>query len=75
MKTCMRTARLLLVLLSCVGSAFATRAGERLTELGIQGGGFTLDGKPTFLLGCSYYAGIGASEENPTRIFVRGRRV
>ncbi len=33
------------------------------TVLGIEGTRFTLDGKPTFLLGFSYYAGLGASEE------------
>lgn len=33
----------------------------RAVELGIEGDRFTLDGKPTFLLGCSYYGGLGAS--------------
>ena len=33
------------------------------TELAVEGTRFTLDGKPTFLLGCSYYAGLGASDE------------
>ena len=33
------------------------------TVLGIDGTRFTLNGKPTFLLGFSYYAGLGASEE------------
>jgi hypothetical protein len=33
------------------------------TEVGIQGDRFTLDGKPAFLLGCSYYAGLGADDE------------
>jgi hypothetical protein len=32
-------------------------------ELGVDGDRFTLDGKPTFLLGCSYYSGLGASEQ------------
>jgi hypothetical protein len=31
--------------------------------LGIDGNRFTLDGKPTYLLGMSYYAGTGAEEE------------
>lgn len=31
--------------------------------LGIQDTQFTIDGKPTFLLGASYYGGLGASEE------------
>jgi len=33
------------------------------TVLGIEGTRFTLNGKPTFLLGLSYYAGLSASEE------------
>jgi len=33
------------------------------TSLGIEGTRFTLNGRPTFLLGISYYAGLGASEE------------
>ena len=33
------------------------------TELGVQGEQFTINGRPKFLLGCSYYAGLGASEE------------
>ena len=32
-------------------------------ELGIEGTSFTIDGKPTFLLGISYYGALGASEE------------
>lgn len=31
--------------------------------LGIDGRRFTMDGEPTFLLGCSYYAGLGAPVE------------
>jgi len=33
------------------------------TVLGIRGTQFTLNGAPTFLLGFSYYGGLGASEE------------
>jgi len=33
------------------------------TELGIEGTRFTLDGKPTFLLGISYYGALGAPQE------------
>jgi hypothetical protein len=33
------------------------------TELGIEGTRFTIDDKPTFLLGASYYAGLGAKKE------------
>jgi len=32
-------------------------------ELGIEGTQFTIDGRPTFLLGFSYYGALGASEE------------
>jgi hypothetical protein len=32
-------------------------------EVGVDGARFTLDGRPTFLLGCSYYAGLGAGDE------------
>jgi hypothetical protein len=32
------------------------------TELGVKGTSFTLNGRPTFLLGVSYYAGLGAPE-------------
>src|ERR1051326_6598057 len=32
------------------------------TTLGIQGTSFTVKGKPTFLLGISYYGALGASE-------------
>ncbi len=35
---------------------------EHRTVLGIQGTRFTLNGKPTFLLGISYYGGLGAPE-------------
>src|SRR3954466_6164944 len=33
------------------------------TQLGIKGAQFTLDGKPAFLYGISYYGGLGAPEE------------
>jgi hypothetical protein len=33
------------------------------TTLGIDGAQFTLDGTPTFLVGISYYGGLGASKE------------
>ena len=37
------------------------------TELGVEGSHFTIDGKKTFLLGMSYYAGLGASDEFITK--------
>ncbi len=33
------------------------------TRLGVKDGDFTINDKPTFLLGISYYAGLGASDE------------
>jgi hypothetical protein len=36
-------------------------------EVATDGTRFTLDGNPTFLLGCSYYAGLGASDETLRR--------
>jgi hypothetical protein len=44
------------------GAELSTRAPER-TVLGIEGTRFTLNGKPTFLLGASYYGGLGAPED------------
>lgn len=41
----------------------ATRAGEGQTVLAVDGSQFTINGKPTFLLGMSYYGALGASQE------------
>jgi hypothetical protein len=38
-------------------------AGKGPTPLGVRGTQFTLRGKPTFLLGISYYGALGASDE------------
>lgn len=38
-------------------------AGVTAMDLGIQGSQFTLNGRPLFLLGISYYGALGASEE------------
>jgi len=53
--------RFIALLLVCVASLQGRAASA--TVLGVEGSRFTLDGKPTFLLGFSYYAGLGASEE------------
>jgi hypothetical protein len=37
------------------------------TRLGVKGTAFTLNGEPTFLLGISYYGGLGASDETVKR--------
>lgn len=54
--------RFIALLLFCVMWLPDGRA-HAATVLGIEGTRFTLDGKPAFLLGFSYYAGLGASEE------------
>ena len=46
------------VLFVIVASATAARGAE----LRVEGSQFTVDGRPTFLLGCSYYGGLGAAE-------------
>jgi len=43
--------------------ALFTAMPASATELGIQGTQFTIDGKPVFLLGASYYGALGASDE------------
>ena len=43
-------------------SALSAAGPARAVELGTDGTQFTLDGEPAFLLGCSYYAGLGASD-------------
>jgi len=46
----------------------ASAAGQTgATVLGIQDTRFTLNGRPTFLLGISYYGGLGAAEESIRR--------
>jgi hypothetical protein len=54
--------RLIAVLFLGVTSLLCGRA-QGATVLGVEGARFTLDGQPTFLLGFSYYAALGASEE------------
>jgi len=54
--------RFIIPLLLCVVSLQAK--GQDATVLGIEETRFTLNGKPAFLLGFSYYAGLGASEES-----------
>jgi hypothetical protein len=44
-------------------SAVAGRNASGGTVLGVRGTRFTLDGEPTFLLGMSYYGGLGAPED------------
>lgn len=53
-------ALVLAILSGLVAARFAQAAG---TTLAIKGTQFTLDGKPAFLLGFSYYGGLGAPDE------------
>lgn len=46
----------------CVSLVVCFGAGG--PSLGIEGATFTLDGVPTFMLGCSYYGGLGISDES-----------
>ncbi|MBN1417584.1 MAG: cellulase family glycosylhydrolase, partial [Planctomycetes bacterium] len=50
-------------------------SGIRAAILGIDGTSFTLDGRPTFLIGASYYGGLGAPDETVARDLddLRGR--
>ncbi|AMV36054.1 hypothetical protein [Planctomyces sp. SH-PL62] len=48
-----------LVLLAVLSAPIPAVAAGR-TELGVQGARFTVNGRPTFLLGASYYGGLGA---------------
>jgi len=43
-------------------AAAATSAGAK-TRLGVEGTHFTINGKPTFLVGISYYGALGAPKE------------
>jgi len=52
-----RPLRTLLILIICVFPQ------SRATELGVDSVRFTIDGKPTFLLGISYYGALGAREQ------------
>jgi hypothetical protein len=51
--------------LLCVLAAWCTPAAA--VEVAVKETAFTLDGRPTFLLGCSYYAGLGAADETLRR--------
>ncbi len=49
------------VLAAC--AAWATGADGATTVLGVEGSQFTIDNRPVFLLGISYYAGLAAGAE------------
>jgi hypothetical protein len=54
--------RFIALLLLCAASLPQTKA-EGATVVGIEGTRFTLNGKATFLLGVSYYGGLGAPQD------------
>src|SRR6185437_1941153 len=65
-----RSPRQALLLLAAFGLAWAcsasVRGAEELTPpttLGVEGGRFTIDGRPTFPLGISYYGALGTDED------------
>src|SRR3954469_20852730 len=66
---------LFLLIVCCAAAASSsTRGAEEAppsppatTKLGIEGARFTLNSRPTFLLGISYYAALGGSDEGVRR--------
>lgn len=57
------------LLLAVAFDASAADAKSPQTVLGIDGEKFIINGQPTFLLGISYYGGLGADEETWRRDF------
>jgi hypothetical protein len=55
--------RLVLIVVFMLIAAESTAS----TDLGVKGTQFTLNGKPAFLLGISYYGGLGASDQTLKR--------
>lgn len=53
----------LLVLLWPAGRETSLQPKEPATQLGVEGPSFTLNKRPTFMYGISYYGGLGASQE------------
>lgn len=51
------------ILLALVANVSAADSPPSRTVLGIDGTQFTLNGRPEFLLGASFYGGLGASDE------------
>jgi hypothetical protein len=50
----------MILLSAALGAQVTKPAASSTTVLGIHGTSFTLNGKPTFLLGFSYYGALGA---------------
>ncbi len=49
--------------LAFASAAPAADAPASRTALGVEGAAFTINGQPTFLLGASYYGGLGAPDD------------
>ncbi|MBC7351958.1 MAG: hypothetical protein H5U08_06325 [Thermogutta sp.] len=56
----------LLIFLLGISIVPSRASAETHTVLGIEGSRFTINGEPTFLLGISYYGGLGAPRETWT---------
>ena len=54
----------MLLMMALTGLALPTSDADAATTLGVEGSQFTLNEKPTFLHGISYYGALGASEES-----------
>jgi hypothetical protein len=51
------------VLILCFASGTVARDADTMPRLGVRGSEFTLDDRPVFLLGCSYYGALGGDEK------------
>jgi hypothetical protein len=47
----------------CMSVCSVAQGVQKTHELGVRGSQFTLDGRPVFLLGCSYYGALGGDEK------------
>jgi hypothetical protein len=52
-----------LILALALAAQMPARGAQVGPVLGVQGDRFTVDGKPAFLLGCSYYGGLGVADD------------
>lgn len=65
---------LLLGAASTIPARAAPPAEEPATKLGVKGTEFTLNGRPAFLYGISYYGGLGPSEEAITKDLTEAKK-
>lgn len=57
---CLKAALLVLLAQSAIPATAAEKSGTRLA---VRDGRFVINDKPVFLLGCSYYGGLGGTQE------------